>query len=69
MSYEMNTSLRFCVSYDRFKMDFIVFFLKLTLFQMKTQRCHGRRYDITCTHKMLFNVWSYDFYDMTLSIE
>ena len=25
ISYEMSTSVRFCLSYDRFKLDFIVF--------------------------------------------
>ena len=25
MSYEMTTSVRFCLSYDRFKLDFVVF--------------------------------------------
>ena len=23
----------------------------MVLFQQKTQRCHGRRYDVTCTHQ------------------
>ena len=63
----MTTSVRFCLSYDR--LNWILSFLKWTLFQQKTQRCHGRRYDVICMRQMLCNVWSYDFYKQSFGFE
>ena len=50
----MTTSVRFCLSYNRFKLNLIT--LKYTLFQWKTQRCRGRRYDVTCTRQNVMNI-------------
>ena len=62
----MTTSVRFCLSYDRFKLDIIVFKVDIisvennTLSIVMTLRVRA---------KMLCKVWSYDFYDVTLSTE
>ena len=45
----MTTSVRFCLSYDRFKLDFIAF--KVDIISIEMQGCHGRRYDVTCTRQ------------------
>ena len=68
ISNEMTTSVRFCLSYDRFKLDFIVFKVDIISVEKKYVVT-----DVVMTlyvrAKMLCNVWSYDFYDMTLSTE
>ena len=61
----MTTCVRFCLSYERFKLDFIVFKVNIISIENNTDvvmALHVRA-------KMLCNVWSYDFYDMTLSTE
>ena len=62
ISYEMTTSVRFCLSYDRLKWDFIAF--KMIIFTKKTH-CY---YYTKCA-KVLLHVWPYDFSDITLSTE
>ena len=53
VSYEMTMSVRFCLPYDRFKLDFIVF---------KVDNTHKVVTDVVMTlhvrAKMLCNVWS-----------
>ena len=64
----MTTSVRFCLSYDPFKLDFTAF---------KFDSCSTENawfdMDIVMTLlvpvKVLYNVWLYDFYNMTLSTE
>ena len=56
----MTTSVRFCLSYDHFKLDFIVFKVDIVTDVVMT---------LPVRAKMLCNVWSYDFYDTTLSTE
>ena len=49
ISYEMTTSvLRFCLSYDHFKLDFIV--LKVDIISIENASFHGRRF-VTCTRQ------------------
>ena len=67
ISYEMTTSVRFCLSYVRFKLDIIAFkednisIENATLSWMSLWRY--------IYPEKLCNVWSYHFYDMTLSTE
>ena len=64
----MNMDLRLCLSYNPFKLDFIAFKMNiisiknilLTLTLSMTLRVRA---------KALLRVWSYDFYDTTLSTE
>ena len=61
----MATSVRFYWSYDPLKSDFIAFKMDnihemLTWTLLMTLRLRA---------KVLLHVWSYDFYDMTLSTE
>ena len=53
----MTTSVRFCLSYDPFKLDFIAF---------KVDRKCMVDMDVAMTllvpAKVLYNVWLYDFY-------
>ena len=61
-------SVRFCLSYDRFKWGFIA--LKVDIISIENitlSRTASWRY--ASVTKYLCNVWSYDFYDMTLSTE
>ena len=65
---DMTTSAIFCLSHDPLKWDFVTF--KMNLFKYEnalltptlsmTSRVRA---------KVLLHVWSYDFYDMTLSTE
>ena len=65
ISYEMSMSVRFCLSYDHFKMNFISY---------KVGNCSTENawltWNVVVTllvpAKVLCNVWSYNFYDMTL---
>ena len=61
----MTTSVRFYLSYDPFKLDFIAF-------KVDNRKCMDDL-DIVMTLfvpvKVLYNVWLYDFYNMTLSTE
>ena len=65
-TYEMITSVRFCLSYDRFKLEFIV--LKLDIISIEIKR--NVVTDVMTLHvraKILCNEWAYICYDMTLS--
>ena len=66
--YEMITSVRFCLSYDHLKGDFIVF--KMNIMSIRKRIVDT---DVLMTlrvrTKVLLHVWSYDFYDLTLSTE
>ena len=71
ISYEMTTSVRFCLSYAPLKLDF--YRLKngqWAIFQ-EENALFARRLSITLRvrAKVLLHVWSYDFYDTTLSTE
>ena len=62
----MTTRVRFVLSYDFLKLDFIAF--EVAMFSMKiyivvTDIVN----EVTVPVKVLIQVWSYDFYDMTLS--
>ena len=64
----MTTRVRFCLLYDPLKWDFIAF--KMNIISIRnalltptlTMRLRVRA-------KVVLHVWSYDFYDMTLSTE
>ena len=59
----MTTSVRFCLSYDCFKWGFIA---------LKDDIYFIRKHNVVTDGIMTLrasNVWSYDFYDMTLSTE
>ena len=62
----MTTSVRFCLSYDCLKWDFIAF-------KVDISRKHNVVTDGIMTlragNQVLCNVWSYDFYDTTLATE
>ena len=64
----MTTSVRFCLSYDPFRLDFIAFKVD----NCSTEKCMVDM-DVAMTllvpAKVLYNVWLYDFYNMTLSTE
>ena len=68
ISYEMTTSVRFCLSYDPLKMDFTAF--KMSFISVRNALL-TRTLSTTLglRAKVLLHVWSYDFYDMTLSTE
>ena len=66
-SYEMTTSVKFCLSYDRFKLDFIVF--KVNIISIENTLVTDAVMTLHVRAKMLCNLWSYDFYDTTLSTE
>ena len=57
----MTMSVRFCLSYDSFKWGFIT--LKGDI--ISTENIMRLR----ASNQVLCNVWSYDFYDITLSTE
>ena len=63
----MTMSVRFRLSYDRFKRDFIVF--KVDIFMITSKAKRNVITDVVMTlhvlAKMLCNVCSYDFYHMT----
>ena len=65
---KLTTSVRFCLSYDHLKWDFIAF--KMNTFSKSkcivvTDVVNG----ITCTRQSVITLWPYDFCDMTLSTE
>ena len=68
ISYEMTTSVKFCLSHDPLKWDFISFKVIITPIR---QRIADRTLSMTlCIRaKVLLRVWSNDFYDITLSTE
>ena len=61
ISYEMTSSVRFCLSYDRFKPDFIVFKVDRHYFNRKRIAVTDVVTALHVRAKMLCNVWSYDF--------
>ena len=64
----MTTSVRFCLSYDCFKWGFIA--LKDDIyFNRKHNVVTDSIMTLRASNQVLCNVWSYDFYDMTLSTE
>ena len=65
ISYEMTTSVRFCLSYDCPQLDFIALNVDIISTENITlSRTASCRYAPVTS-----NVWSYDFYDMTLATE
>ena len=62
----MNTSVRFCLSYDAFKWHFIA--LKVDIISIESVVTDGIM-TLRASNQVLCNVWSYDFYDMTLATE
>ena len=68
ISYEMTTSVRFCLTYDRLKWDFIAF--KMNIFHEENALL-TRALSMTLRKcaKVFLHVWSYDFHDTTLSTE
>ena len=65
ISYEMTTSVRFCLSYDCFKWELKSWDYFNTKHNIVTDGIMALR----ASNQVLCNVWSYDFYDMTLSTE
>ena len=61
----MTTSVRFCLSYDCLKWDFIAFKVDIISKNFVTDGIMTLR----ASNLVLCNVWSYDFYDMTLATE
>ena len=60
----MITSVRFCLSYDSLKWDFIT--LKVDIISKENVVTDGIM-TLRASNQVLCNVWSYDFYDMTLT--
>ena len=66
ISYEMTTSVRFCLLYDPFKWDYIAF--KMIIISIgNALLTRTLSMTLRLRAKVLLPVWSYDFYDMTLS--
>ena len=64
----MTTRVRFCLSYDPLKLDFIAF--KWPIFQEENTLMTRTLSMTLCVRaKVLLHVWSCDFYDTTLSTE
>ena len=66
MSYKMTSSVRFCLSYDCFKWDFIAFKVDII---SKHNVVKDGIVTLRASDQVLCNVWSYEFYDMTLATE
>ena len=49
ISYEMTTSVIFCLSYDLSKE--LIFAFKVDIISIKMHCCHGRRHDVTCSRE------------------
>ena len=67
ISYKMTTSVRFFLSYDPCKLDFIG--VKLGNISENALLTRTLSMTLRLRAKMLLHVWSYDFYDTTLSTE
>ena len=68
ISYEMTTSVIFCLSYDLSKELFIAF--KVDKFSTSVHCCHGRRHDVTCSRQKCYVTCGHNIiYDMTLYTE
>ena len=64
----MITSVRFFLSYDPLKLDCIA--IKRTIFEEENTLLTQTLSMMLCLRaKVLLHVWSYDFYDMTLSTD
>ena len=63
----MNTSVRFCLSYDCLKWDFIAF--KVDIISIENNVITDGVMTLRASNQVLCNVWSYDFYDTTLATE
>ena len=64
----MTTRVRFCLSYDYLKWDYIAFKVDIISIENITL---SRTVSMTlrASNQVLCNVWSYDFYDTTLATE
>ena len=68
ISYEMTTSVRFCLSYVPLKWDFFAF--KMIIISIRNALLTRTLSMTLCLRaKVLLHVWSYDFYDMMISTE
>ena len=63
----MTTSVRFCLSYDCLKWDFIAF--KVDIISIENNVVTDGVMTLRASNQVLCNVWSYDFYDTTLATE
>ena len=61
----MTTCVRFCLSYDHFKRDFTA--LKIDIISL--ENITDGIITLRASNQVLCNVWSYNFYDMTLATE
>ena len=68
ISYEMTKSVKFCLSHDLLNWDFIAFKINIISIRERIVDTDVVN-DVTLSTKVLLHVWSYDFYNMTLSIE
>ena len=62
----MTTSVRFCLSYDCLKWDFIAFKVDIISIEKNNLVMDGIM-TLRANNQVLCNVWSYDFYDTTLA--
>ena len=70
ISYEITTSVRFCLSYDPLKRDFIMFrwnCMSVRTCIINTDIVNDVNLQVPKCYYV--HMWSYDFYDMTLSTE
>ena len=63
---KMTTSVRFCLSYDRFKLEFIAFKVDIISIENNVVRDVFMRYTYV---PKCYLTWSYNIYYMTLSTE
>ena len=64
----MTMSVRFCLSYDCFKWDFIALKVDIIAIENLSLSRDGIM-TLRASNQVLCNVWSYDFHDMTLAYE
>ena len=65
----MTTSIRFCLSYDPLKCDLIAFKMNIISYENKALLTWTLSIKLHVRAKALLHVWSYSFYDETLSTE
>ena len=63
----MTRSERSCLSYDCVKLDFIA--LKVDIISVEDINVMDCIMTLRASNQLFCNVWSYDFYDMTLPTE
>ena len=63
----MTTCVRFCLSYDCLKWDFIAF--KVDIMSIENNVVTDGIMTLRASNQILCNVWSYDFYEMKLVTE